>query len=70
MAVDTAAKRFSAMNVHCPWRGVAVLPSGTVGAPARLAVRWLYAGIAATSDVIQDLAGIFSPRYHRRRLHA
>jgi hypothetical protein len=65
MALDTDAKRFSAMNVGCPWRGVMVLPTGTVDATARQVVRWLYSGIAATSEVISL---VFSPRFHRRRL--
>jgi uncharacterized protein (DUF427 family) len=65
MAIDTDAKRFSAMNVMCPWRGIAALPSGTVDGAARQALRWLYSGIAATSEVISL---VFSPRFHRRRL--
>lgn len=51
MAIDTAAKRYSAMNVMCPWRHVAVLPTGTVDAAARQTVRWLYAGILAAGGV-------------------
>jgi hypothetical protein len=52
MAIDTAAKRFSAMNLLCPWRGVAVVPTGTIGAAARQTVRWLYSGILAQAGII------------------
>lgn len=51
MAIDTAQKRFSAMNLMCPWRGIVVLPSGTIGAAARQTVRWFYSGILAAAGV-------------------
>jgi len=54
MAIDSPAKRYSAMNVMCPWRTVGVLPTGTVTAAQRLGLRWLYTGIAATDSVIID----------------
>jgi hypothetical protein len=42
MAADTAAKRYAAMLPLCPWRPLAVLPSGTVDAGERAAVLGLY----------------------------
>lgn len=45
MAADTAQKRYSAYDLGTPWRGVRVLPSGTVDAPARTAQLWLYSGV-------------------------
>lgn len=52
MAIDSAQKRYSAMNVMCPWRHVAVLPTGTVDAAARQTLRWLYSGILAAGGVV------------------
>ncbi len=49
MAIDTASKRFSAIHHGNPCRGIAYLPSGTVDGAARLALRYLYSGIAAAS---------------------
>src|SRR5262245_23094532 len=43
MAADTAAKRLSAVNIGSPWRGVGVVPSGTVDAGERAAAIFLYA---------------------------
>lgn len=47
MAVDTAAKRSSAINVGSPWRGLLPPPDGTVGQPDRQHVAFMYAGIEA-----------------------
>ena len=44
--MDTAAKRFSAMNIMCPWRGVNGFPTGTVDAAERASLNYLYNGIA------------------------
>lgn len=49
--LDTAAKRFSGINVGLPWRGMGAFPSGTIGAAARAAVAFLYSGIALTDAV-------------------
>lgn len=49
MAVDTALKRFSAIHVGQPWRGVAQVPDGTIGQRDRQAAVFLYSGILATS---------------------
>jgi len=48
MAIDTAAKRFSARNYALPWRGPAVIPDGTVAQSDRQALAYLYSGIAAS----------------------
>lgn len=52
MAIDTAQKRYSAMNVMCPWRHVSVLPTGTVDAAARQTIRWFYSGILAAGGIV------------------
>lgn len=31
MALDTVSKRYSAINMFCPWRGIYPLPDGTLG---------------------------------------
>lgn len=58
MSADTAAKRYSAIHVTEPWRGVAVLPTGSVDAPKRLALAHLYSGIPALAPVtVPDVVG-------------
>lgn len=47
MAVDTAAKRSSAINPACPWRGRLPLPDATIAQGDRQAVALLYSGILA-----------------------
>ena len=55
---DTAAKRFSALNVSSPWRGLSYFPTGTVDEAERLAVAYLYSGIAAEAPVeVPDVVG-------------
>lgn len=44
MAADTARKRYSAMHMGCPWRGILPLPDGTVAQGDRQTVLLLYAG--------------------------
>jgi hypothetical protein len=66
MAVDTAAKRYAAMTPACPWKAVGVLPSGTVDAPARQAVRWLYNGILAQGGI---LIGYYNDMNTRLRVY-
>lgn len=59
MAIDTAAKRYSALHVGSPWRGPAALPDGSVSADARLALLHFYGGIAAESPVeVPDVVGL------------
>lgn len=56
MAIDTALKRFSAINVGNPWRNVLPIPDGTIGAADRQIVVRLYSGILAggSSDTTPD----------------
>lgn len=45
MAIDTRAKRMSAMNPGCPWRGPCVDPAGTSSVGKRRAGLFHYAGL-------------------------
>ena len=54
MAIDTQAKRFSMQALLRPWRGVKVVPSGTVTAAERAAFIFLYGGIALTAITRAD----------------
>lgn len=45
MALDTAAKRFSIMNVTMPWRTHMVVPDATFPQGERQASQWQYSGI-------------------------
>lgn len=47
MAIDTAAKRLSAMHPRSPWRGPATLPSGAVSQGERQSSAAMYSGILA-----------------------
>lgn len=51
MAADTALKRYSAMNISSPWRGLNVSPSVTVPAGERQALLLLYALTSVTPPV-------------------
>jgi hypothetical protein len=51
MALDSAQKRYSAMNTMSPWRGTPALPSGTIGGAIRQAIAFLYSGIVAQAGV-------------------
>lgn len=48
MALDTADKRFAAVNLSAPWRGIHIFPSGTVDAEARVAL--VYLGAVPAGD--------------------
>lgn len=52
MALDTAAKRFSAIHVMSPWRGLNVLPTGTITQAQRQGLARLYLGILAGAPII------------------
>lgn len=53
MSADTAAKRLSAMQPLAPWRGNAVVPSGTVDAAERRTVLGLYSQFdGAAADAV------------------
>ncbi len=47
MAADTAAKRYSAMDIGRPWRGLNVVPDVTIPQGERQAVMFMYSGISA-----------------------
>ena len=49
MAADTALKRYSAMNMTSPWRGLNVTPDNTIPQGERQATMFMYSGIAATA---------------------
>lgn len=58
MALDSDAKRFSALNIGNPWRGVNYFPTGTVDAAERLAVLYFGSSIAAEAPVeVPDVVG-------------
>jgi hypothetical protein len=44
MALDTANRRYSAVNVGSPWRGILPFPDGDVGYNDRKHVAFLYSG--------------------------
>lgn len=46
MAADTAAKRYSAMNMSSPWRGLCVVPNASIPVGERQAVMFWYSGIS------------------------
>lgn len=47
MAMDTASKRSSAINLNSPWRGLWPIPDGAVSQGDRQATVFLYAGVLA-----------------------
>lgn len=47
MAIDTDTRKFSAMNIGCPWRGVNNIPSGAVDEPEQFSLLYLYNEFAA-----------------------
>lgn len=53
MAVDTAAKRLSALHLGSPWRLTLPLPDGTIGQADRQTLTYLYGGISAGAPVAE-----------------
>lgn len=51
MAIDTALKRLSAINVSSPWRGQLPLPDATVSQADRQTTAFDYSGILAAGAV-------------------
>jgi len=47
MAIDTAAKRCSSINVSCPWRGPGIVPDVAFPQGEKQAAVYLYSGILA-----------------------
>lgn len=54
MALDSALKRASALNIGCPWRGVLPIPDGTVDEEDRPVLAYLYAFGAATPEPVPE----------------
>jgi hypothetical protein len=52
MAIDTADKRFSMIGLTSPTVRRMKLPTGTIDAPARAMLLFLYSGIALAPPVI------------------
>lgn len=57
MALDSALKRASAINVASPWRGILPLPDGAVGQPDRQVVGLHYSGITANAPSTEGSGG-------------
>ena len=57
MSADSAQKRFSAMNISAPWRGLMVVPTGTVGEGQRAAAMFLYSGVAVVAAAVAETKG-------------
>ena len=47
MALDTAVKRASAINIGCPWRGILPIPDASIDLGDQQAVSFFYSGIDA-----------------------
>jgi hypothetical protein len=53
MALDTADKRFSAIHIGSPWRGILPFPDGDItSAGDRQTIVFLYSGISAGAAVV------------------
>lgn len=62
MALDTAAKRSSAINVGLPWRARLPFPDGAVAQDDRQAVAFMYSGIAAGISFADATTPVFWAR--------
>lgn len=51
MALDTAKRRSSAINVGSPWRGLLPTPDGVIDQADRQSLAFLYSGISAAEQV-------------------
>ena len=57
MPADTALKRYSAMNIASPWRGLNVTPDATIPQGERQAVMFMYSGILAAVSAGSQAGG-------------
>ena len=58
--IDTADERFAAMNPGLPWRGIHVLPSGSIGKPQRQVIAGYYVPYATgPTYTLEAEAGAF-----------
>jgi hypothetical protein len=62
MAIDTANKRSSAMNIGCPWRARLPFPDSTINAADRAHIDYLYAGLSAAAGETQYRYVLAFPR--------
>ena len=60
---DTAAKRYSAMNMMCPWRGLRVVPDVAIPQGERQAAMFMYSGLV--SDGPPDATEVGSSQSHQ-----
>lgn len=68
MALDTADKRSSAVNIGSPWRGLLPFPSGSIDQQDRQHIAYMYRGIAADAPSGGGpLGGVFIPIFRPRR---
>ncbi len=54
MALDSLAKRYSAVNLGSPWRGILPVPDGTIGQGDRQTVFFLCSSILAVAREIVE----------------
>ena len=66
MALDTAVKRASAINVTAPWRGLLPFPDGTIDQGDRQATAYQYSGILAGGGSPAASDAFFHWRYRRK----
>jgi hypothetical protein len=58
MAIDTDDRKFSAINIGSPWRGVNSIPSGALDAAEMQSLAFLYTEIeAAVAELAAGVAG-------------
>lgn len=58
MAIDTAAKRFSMMDMDGPTTPGLPLPSGSIDAAARQTFLWLYSGLVSAAAGAANVAAL------------
>lgn len=68
MAIDTALKRRSMMNVSMPWRGVIPAPDGAFEATDRYVLLFFYGGLVSSTpqqlDTLPNLAYEYNTSTH------
>jgi hypothetical protein len=57
MALDTGIKRYSAINVSCPWRGILPFPDSTISATDRQVIAFLGSSITAGGGAPEEATG-------------
>lgn len=66
LAIDTKAKRLSAMNIMCPWRGISAWGDGSIDQADRQAVAFLYSGILVADNGPPTPGGVVGDLWHFR----